>query len=182
MQLYKFIFSTLPAIALLIGLTACGGSKAENQANTNANNQSPVVDVTTAQAVVREIPTYLEATGSLASDAQTDVAPTVGGKITEVNFDIGSYVNKGDALVRLDNRDAQLKLEQANAQVLQAQSNVIQAQSNVQQAETNVQQVRAQLGLPAGKTFDVYQVAEVKNGESRARTSRKRIRSCRAFS
>ena len=31
-----------------------------------------------------------------ASDAQTDVAPTVGGKITAVNFDLGSYVNKGD--------------------------------------------------------------------------------------
>ena len=137
--------------------------KKETAVNVSVNNQPTTVDVTTAQAVVRQIPTYFEATGSLASDAQTDVAPTIGGKITEVNFDIGSYVNKGDALVRLDSRDAQIKLEQANAQVLQAQSNVIQAQSNVQQAETNVQQVRAQLGLPAGKSFDVYQVAEVKN-------------------
>ncbi len=144
---------------------ACGRSKAEN-ANSNANTQPTIVDVTTTQAMVENVPTYFEATGNLASDAQTDVAPAVGGKIVAVNFDLGSYVQKGSVLVQLDSRDAQIKFDQAQAQVNQAQSNVIQAQSNVQQAETNVQQVRAQLGLPAGHTFDVNQVAEVKTAKA----------------
>lgn len=150
------------------GVVACRGSKAENAnaAKANTNALPSVVDTTTAQAIVQNMPTYFEATGTLASDAQTDVAPTVGGKITAVNFDLGSYVNKGDVLVQLDARDAQIRLEQANAQVLQAQSNVIQAQSNVQQAESNVQQVRAQLGLPAGQGFDVNQVAEVRTAKA----------------
>lgn len=152
---------------ILIGLffSGCGAKSAAN-ANANANAAPTVIDTTTTQSVVQSLPTYFEATGNLTSDAQTDVAPTVGGKIVAVNFDIGSYVTKGSVLVQLDSRDAQIKLDQAQAQVVQAQSNVIQAQSNVQQAETNVQQVRAQLGLPEGKTFDVAQVAEVKTAKA----------------
>ena len=168
MKVNKFIFfAILIALSSLI-FAACSGSKAANANNSNnaANALPTIVETTTAQAIVQNMPTYFEATGNLASDAQTDVAPTVGGKITAVNFDIGSYVNKGDVLVRLDDRDAQIRLEQANAQVLQAQSNVIQAQSNVQQAQTNVQQVRAQLGLPVGQNFDVNQVAEVKTAKA----------------
>jgi hypothetical protein len=34
-----------------------------------------VVDVTTTVATIVPIPTYIEATGNLTSDAQTDVAP-----------------------------------------------------------------------------------------------------------
>ncbi|MGI9036447.1 MAG: efflux RND transporter periplasmic adaptor subunit [Pyrinomonadaceae bacterium] len=160
-------------IIFLIGLiisalyiAGCGAKANPANANSNANAAPTIVDTTTAQAIVQNMPTYFEATGNLAGDAQTDVAPTVGGKIVAVNFDIGSYVQKGSVLVQLDSRDAQIKLEQAQAQVAQAQSNVIQAQSNVQQAETNVQQVRAQLGLPSGTTFDVNQVAEVRTAKA----------------
>ncbi len=167
MKVNKFIiFAILVLFSSFLG-ASCRGSKAEVSVNVNSAAQQPSeVQVTTAQAVIENVPTYFEATGTLASDASTDVAPTVGGKITAVNFDIGSYVNKGDALVSIDNRDAQLRLEQTQAQVLQAQSNVIQAQSNVQQAQTNVQQVRAQLGLPSGNNFDANNVAEVKTAKA----------------
>ncbi|MCC7307810.1 MAG: hypothetical protein IT173_09595, partial [Acidobacteria bacterium] len=85
MQSY-FLALALAAFAG-VGLTGCGAS-ANTAANANAEPQ--VIDVKTAQAVVKPIPTYIEATGNLASDAQTDVAPAVAGKIAEVNFDIGS--------------------------------------------------------------------------------------------
>ena len=170
-----FFTSILAAIAFL---SACGSSKAEN-ANKAANAAPTVVEVTTAPAIVQNMPTYFEATGNLASDAQTDVAPTVGGKVVAVNFDIGSYVQKGSVLVQLDSRDAQIKLDQAQAQVTQAQSNVIQAQSNVQQAETNVQQVRAQLGLPQGNTFDVNQVPEVKTAQAAQAAAQTQVEAAR---
>lgn len=155
-----FILSVIPLL-----LSACSGSNAKT--NANAETTAPaIVEVTTAQAVARQIPTYFEATGNLASDAQTDVAPTVGGKVVAVNFDAGSYVNRGDVLVRLDDRDAQIKLEQARAQVQQAQSNVRQAQAQVDQAKANVRQTQAQLGLSGSERFDVNYVAEVKNAKA----------------
>jgi membrane fusion protein (multidrug efflux system) len=104
---------------------------------------------------VRDIPAYFEATGNLASDAQTDVAPTVGGKIVQVNFDVGSYVNRGDVLVRLDDRDARIRLEQAEAQAAQARSAVQQAQAQVEAARANVRQTQARLGITEGSQFDI---------------------------
>ena len=145
-------------------MTACGGSGAS--ANSNANNQPTVIDVSATPAVIRSIPTYFEATGNLVSDASTDVAPAVSGKIIAVNFDIGSYVNQGDVLLRLDDRDARIRLEQSQAQLNQSQSAVMQAEAQAEQARANVRQVQAQLGLSDNEKFNINEVAEVRNAKS----------------
>ncbi len=155
----SIIFAILITTSVIF--SACGGSKAES-ANANANTAPTVVDVQTAQAIVQNMPVYFEATGTLASDAQTDVAPTVGGKIVEVNFDIGSYVNKGDVLVRLDSRDAQNRLEQAQAQVAQQKQLVVQAQAQVDQAIANLRQTQARLNVKDGETFNIETFSQVK--------------------
>jgi len=173
----KFYFNKLTVFILLIivGLimSACGKSKAENA--NNANTASLIIDVTTAQAVVRQIPTYFEATGNLASDAQTDVAPTVGGKITAVNFDIGSYVQKGSVLVQLDDRDARIRLEQANAQVDQANAQVRQAQANVDQAIAGLRQTQARLNVKDGETFDIETFSQVRATQAQLTLAEKEL-------
>jgi len=162
---YKSIFfSGLLSIGVLFA-ASCGSSRAEN-ANANANTAPTIVETTTAQAIVQDLPTYFEATGTLASDAQTDVAPTVGGKITAVNFDIGSYVQKGSVLVQLDDRDARIRLEQAQAQVQQAESNVQQAQAQVEAARASVRQTQARLGLTEGSTFDIETFSQVRSTQA----------------
>ena len=148
-----------------MAFSACAGSRAESKQNANAENASnapQVVDVSVTPAVSRELPQYFEATGSLDSDLRTDVAPTVGGKVVAVNFDVGSFVRQGDVLVRLDNRDAQIRLEQAQAQVAQQQAAVRQAEANVRQAEANVRQTQARLGLTEGSNFDIETFSQVR--------------------
>lgn len=158
----KFLLFFL-ILGFSVGLTACSGSRAESKANQNAAEQQPqTVDAATAAAVVRELPEYFEATGSLASDAATDVAPTVGGKVVAVNFDVGGYVNRGDVLVRLDDRDARIRLEQAQAAVQQQEANVRTAEANVQQAEANVRQTQARLGLTEGSNFNIETFSQVR--------------------
>ncbi|MEO6050867.1 MAG: efflux RND transporter periplasmic adaptor subunit, partial [Pyrinomonadaceae bacterium] len=142
------------ALAFVIGSAGCG-SKSAN-ANANANSQPITVDVTTVQAVVKPIPTYFEATGNLVGDAQTDVAPAVGGKIVEVNFDVGSYVQKGSVLVRLDDRDARIRIEQAEAQAEQQKKAVAQSVAALRQA-----QIR--LGVKDGESFDIETFSQVKS-------------------
>lgn len=143
----------LSLILIAAFLSGCGGG---SNKNTNANNQPAIIDVTTAQAVVRPIPTYFEATGNLASDAQTDVAPAVGGKIVAVNFDVGSYVNKGDVILRLDDRDARIRVEQAEAQAEQQRK-------AVGQAIASLRQTQVRLGLKDGETFDIETFSQVKS-------------------
>ncbi|CAN5632470.1 N/A [soil metagenome] len=149
-------------LAAASGLAAGCGSRADS-ATTNANAEPASIEITTAQAVIQPIPSYIEATGNLASDAQTDVAPAVGGKIVEVNFDIGSYVNQGDVLVRLDPRDANIRLEQARAQLGQQQQAVQQAEAGVEQAIASLRQTQARLGVSDGETFQIKDFSQVKS-------------------
>ncbi|MFN6962352.1 MAG: efflux RND transporter periplasmic adaptor subunit [Pyrinomonadaceae bacterium] len=158
-----FITLLLLAAAAVLASAGCSGSAANA---TNANTAAPVVDITAARAEIRPIPSYFEATGNLVSDASTDVAPAVGGKIVQVNFDVGSYVNQGDVLIRLDDRDARIRLEQAQAQHQQAQSSVGQAQAQVEAARSGVRQALAQLGLNDTSGFNINQVPEVQNAKA----------------
>ncbi len=151
----------LLGVAGLIG-SACGSSNAEN-GNTagNETNRAGAIDIETVLAKVEQIPTYLESTGSLSSDAESDVAPSVPGKIVRVNFDVGSYVRQGDALVQLDARDAEIRLKQALAQVEQQRKAVSQAEANVNQVIANLRQTQVRLGVKDGETFDIEDFSQV---------------------
>jgi multidrug efflux pump subunit AcrA (membrane-fusion protein) len=142
---------TIMALALVatVGLTAasCGSRAQANKQGPEAAATPENVEVSTAAAIRRDLPRYVEATGGLAADEQTDVAPTVGGRVVAVGVDLGSYVQKGQPIVRLDAADAQLRLEQAQAALAQAQANVRQAEERI--------------GLRPNQRFDPTRVAEV---------------------
>lgn len=173
MRSYFAIFALVILSAAV--LSGCG-SNANSATVSNSNGQAVVVDVTTERAVIRPIPTYIEATGNLASDAQTDVAPAVSGKIAEVNFDIGSYVNQGDVLVRLDQRDAAIRLDQARAQVEQQRKAVEQAYANVEQAVANLRQTQARLGVKDGEVFQIKDFSQVKSITAQLELAEKELR------
>jgi multidrug efflux pump subunit AcrA (membrane-fusion protein) len=121
--------STLLILVSLLAM-ACGGSKA-NVRQEQVNAQPVAVDVTTAAAIVRELPQYFEATGTLTGDEQTDVAPSMAGKVVAIGVDMGSYVKRGQMIVRLDDVDAKLRVQQQQAQVDQMKASLRQAEEKV---------------------------------------------------
>lgn len=175
----RYRSGSLTAIIGLLGAvlfaSSCGSS-ANSATASNVNKEPDVVDVTTAAATIVPIPTYVEATGNLTSDAQTDVAPAVGGKIVEVNFDIGSYVQQGSVLVRLDPRDAQIRLDQARAQVESGRQAVQQAESNSEQALANLRQTQARLGVRDGEVFQIKDFSQVKSITAQLELAEKELR------
>jgi multidrug efflux pump subunit AcrA (membrane-fusion protein) len=144
----KIQLTVLLAVLMAIAQFAmsCGGSKANARKEESANTPK-TVEVTTAAAITRELPQFFEATGSLAGDQQTDVAPQTSGKVVEVGVDIGSAVKRGQMLVKLD--DTELKLR------------VTQSQAQVDQARASVRQAEERIGLRPGQSFDPLRVAEV---------------------
>jgi RND family efflux transporter MFP subunit len=162
MQSYKFIYFIVLLIFVSLLASACGSSSAES-GNTNKadGKETQIINVQTKLAKMEQIPTYFEATGTLASDAESNVAPSIGGKIVKVNFDVGSYVRKGQALVQLDARDAQIRLDQAVAQAEQSRKAVKQAEAGVDQAIANLRQNQARLGLTKGSNFDIKDFSQV---------------------
>jgi len=140
----------LLALAVAAAFVAsCRGSKANvRKEESNANAQPAAVEgVTTAAAIKRELPRFFEATGSLAGDQQTDVAPQTSGKVVAIGVDIGSYVKRGQMLVQLDESELKLRVDQAAAQV--------------EQAKAAVRQAEEKIGLRSGQAFDPNKVAEV---------------------
>jgi multidrug efflux pump subunit AcrA (membrane-fusion protein) len=93
------------------------------------------------------LPQYFEATGSLAANEQTDVAPETSGKVAAVGVDIGTFVKKGQTLVRLEDADFKDRVQQAQAQL--------------DQAKATLEQNRAKIGLRAGQKFNPENVPEV---------------------
>jgi RND family efflux transporter MFP subunit len=143
----KFAALLLVLVAIAGFVASCGGSRANVRKEEPAANQPVAVEVTTAAAIKRELPRFFEATGSLAGDQQTDVAPQTSGKVVAVGVDIGSRVQRGQMLVRLDDAELKLRVEQAVAQVGQAKAAVKQAEERI--------------GLRPGQAFDPNRVAEV---------------------
>lgn len=154
-------------LAALLGAVAafaisCGGSKANVRHDPSVATPPPPVEVTTAPAIMRDLPRFFEATGSLAGDQQTDVAPSVAGKVTAVGVDLGSYVRRGQMIVRLDDIDSKLRVEQAQAQLEQAKAALRQAEEKV--------------GLRPGQNFDVNKIPEVVNARVAFELSEKNLR------
>ncbi len=135
-------FPTLSALALATSLMAC--QKAAAPAATAPAKPEPIeatVSVHVTKAAMQQLPAVLSLSGSLAPDESSEVAAPLPGIVTEVLVDVGSVVQKGDVLVRIDRRDAAMRLTQATAATSQA---------------------LARLGIKPGEPFNAQRVPEVR--------------------
>ncbi|MEP7269415.1 MAG: HlyD family secretion protein [Saprospiraceae bacterium] len=74
------------------------------------------------------------------------VIPRISGYITDLRVDDNQYVKKGDTLIRLDNRDYKIKLEQAEAALITAKSNLNNTRYVTQAAKANTEASKSSLG------------------------------------
>ncbi|MGI8917014.1 MAG: efflux RND transporter periplasmic adaptor subunit [Pyrinomonadaceae bacterium] len=160
------IFRVLLLVGVLCAVTlfaiSCGGSKANVRTDAAPATAPLAVEVTTAPAILRELPRFFEATGSLAGDQQTDVAPSIAGKVTAIGVDLGSYVKRGQMIVRLDDVDSKLRVEQSQAQL--------------EQAKAALRQAEEKIGIRPGQNFDVNRVPEVVNARVALELAEKNLR------
>lgn len=143
----------IPGLSLVAALvvataisTACSRSNGAPN-NNNATATPAVVEVSTTAAVMRQLPRYFEANGSLAANEQTDVMPETSGKVAAVGVDMGSYVHRGQMIVKIDDSDLRIRVDQAQAQL--------------DQAKATLRQNEAKIGLKPGQKFNPESVPEV---------------------
>ena len=160
----KFITALLIASFLM----ACGSSRSADRGG-NGNRQEeevPVIPVTTAVAESREIPAYIQATGTLVAQETSSIAPKVAGKVTNVGVNVGQYVSQGALVVKIDDRDARHQLAEA--------------QAGVKQAEAAVRQAEARIGLAPNGNFSASQVPEVRAAYANEQQMRAELRQLEA--
>jgi multidrug efflux pump subunit AcrA (membrane-fusion protein) len=108
-------------------------SRTEEAARLEASQPAEAhsVPVSTSIAVSQQVAAFIQATGSFAADETSDVAPEASGQVAATPVDVGAFVSDGAVIARLDDRDARLRLQQAEAAERQAAAAVRQAQERI---------------------------------------------------
>jgi len=132
----------LAPLAMLL-LAGCGNTEAKLPAKAEDAPKPIVVSVRLAQE--RPLPTTLDVTGTLMADAQTDIPSEIEQRVVEISVERGQYVTAGQIVARMDDRDAQNQLREAEA------------------AEA---QIRERLGLVNGAAFDALTTPEVQQARA----------------
>jgi RND family efflux transporter MFP subunit len=83
----------------------------------------PPAPVTLAPVEQKELVEWEEFTGRVEPVEMVDLKPRVSGYITEVHFQAGALVKKGDVLFTIDQRPFETKLRAAKAEVQRAEAN-----------------------------------------------------------
>jgi len=126
--------------------TSCGKSGSSTGATAQAAESKPV-RVTTASVTSRQVAVFIQSSGSFVADEKSDVAPPAAGRVVATPVNVGAFVNQGQVIAQLDQSDANLRLQQAQAAEAQAEAALRQSQSRI--------------GLGQNSTFDPNTVPEV---------------------
>ena len=116
-----FLLASLSLSTVL--LTGC----ASNQAAPVTQTGLQKFVISTAQAASKTVPASFEETGTFIADETSDIAPLVAGRVLATPVNVGDFVKQGQVVCELDHRDAELRLDQARAQLNEATSAMHQA-------------------------------------------------------
>jgi len=120
---------TAALLALALLTLACGRGRAD------APRQA-AVPVVAAAALRKDVPVQLRTIGAVEPLATVAVKPQVGGIITIVHFQEGSYVGEGELLFTIDPRPYEAALQQAEATLAKDEASTRNAQVEAQRGES----------------------------------------------
>ena len=177
-----------------IVLTGCGTS-ANTATTSNSSVKAKPADslrkVTTVTAAEMPLEQLIVVTGTLAAEQEIILGMKVAGRISDLPVDLGSNVQKGDVIAKLDTTDFELRVRQSAAALEQARVRLglpptgtnedvdLERTSLVREARATMDGTKARLdratqlyerGLMAKADFDVtnsaYKVAEAQYADA----------------
>lgn len=89
----------------------------------------------TAPAEYRTVAEVYAADAIAEAVRQSTVAAQISGRIVEIRFDVGDRVNKGEVIVRIDEREVSDALATTRAQLAQAQATLTNARANYERTQ-----------------------------------------------
>ncbi|OAA86858.1 HlyD family secretion protein [Clostridium ljungdahlii] len=103
------------SLAAAIFLTGCGST------NTTSKNIKNINQNTSDQFLMG---------GKISTNEQANITSKVSAKVSEISVDLGSKTNEGDVLIKLDTKDLQGQVDQAQAALNTANANLTNAQNS----------------------------------------------------
>ena len=128
------IYSRLFSLVFLAVVVCNGCSSSQPKA------APPPPGVTVATVLQKDVPVYQEWVGTMAGNVDADIRPKVDGFLLNKLYSEGSFVEKGEPMFHLDQRQSQAAVEQAKGQLEQARAGLAQAEIDVNRYTPLVQQ------------------------------------------
>ena len=109
---------------LLISLAACGPKSESPQ-------QVPALGVLVAESARKDVPLSIEMVGTTLGTQDVSIRARVEGFLESMDFQEGTFVQKGDLLYTIDALPFQAKLVEAQSQLAAAQTNLAKSESDL---------------------------------------------------
>src|SRR5437660_8073208 len=114
----------------LMGLTTALFTGCANKA-AQQGFERPPAPVSVTEAVMQDVPNYIDAIGKTVAREVVSIQPQVSGRILKIHFTDGANVKKGDLLFTIDTRPFEANLRQAQANVAKDLALKKQAEANL---------------------------------------------------
>lgn len=109
-------------VCLLVALFLGGCS---STTGTNVNN-----NLQTTEATDKSNKTQYIMAGKIAANDEANIASKISARVSEISVNIGSTVNQGDTIIKLDTQDLQAQVDQAQAAVNTANASLTNAENS----------------------------------------------------
>ncbi len=114
---------TLLILVLTISLISCTGrKKPENTMGAKSKEKEVLVMVQEMQ--LQDLDKFIDVVGKLEGITDVDLSSETNGKVIEIFKNLGDWVDKGDAIGRIDNTDSKNIFLQSQASLLAAEANL----------------------------------------------------------
>ena len=118
------------AVTIALSIAACSESE------TSQYEELPVRGLITVEIAASEQTTRRRYPGVLEPTEITSLSFEVGGRLQEVNLEVGQRVLKGEALARLDSKQFEIEIENKEAAVRRAEATLNQDREDLERAQT----------------------------------------------
>lgn len=159
--LKKLLFATI-----LIGIIGCGQSDDESSEDGNSeNNAIPAVEA--VEARYGSLPLSERLSGTVIARNQVEIFPEISGRVGEVLVQNGQKVEEGDPIVRIEDRQFEEQVQQAEASLRINNAQLRQAESRYKELESryNRQKRLADQDLSSAQELETLE-AELESAEA----------------
>jgi RND family efflux transporter MFP subunit len=124
--------SKIITIFLLTGIlvASCSNPKTNGKRNFGKQTKEEAILVMVQEMQPRDLDKYIKITGKLEGITDVNFLSETSGKVVEIYKKLGDWVNKGEAIGRVDNIDAENQLKQAEAALMAGEAALESANIN----------------------------------------------------
>ena len=155
--LKKALYIIIPLVLIAIVVIKLKNNKEITQSKVYQYDKEQAINVQADTLQLENVNAEFSYSGTFEPNKETKISAEIQGKINDVLVDVGSVVNKGQALIQLDNSLLKLQLQTIEVQIegLEADVNryTILAKADAIQG---VQLEKAELGLKSAKVQKSY--------------------------